>query len=224
MRQMNCSTRTMIDFEEFILDGDFPCVAGKAALARGQIKYCLGNDIRDSSSDLEITNKLQSFAEVCSSESLFVSFAAIYQNTPPLSETEFERYLWDRLQGMHNIDSQMFEWDEQVNSDPDSPHFSMSIGGKGFYIIGLHPHSNRPARQFPRTALVFNLHNQFELLRSEGSYAGIKETILARDQKLSGGANPMIAEYGQISEARQYSGRMVNSMWKCPFHAAERIK
>jgi FPC/CPF motif-containing protein YcgG len=36
---------------------------------------------------------------------------------------------------------------------------------------------------------------------------------------LQGTVNPMLAEFGEQSEARQYSGRDVGEIWKCPFHA-----
>ena len=44
------------------------------------------------------------------------------------------------------------------------------------------------------------------------------EKILGRDEARAGSRNPMLAQHGTISEARQYSGRMVNEGWQCPFH------
>ena len=63
------------------------------------------------------------------------------------------------------------------------------------------------------------LKSVFELLREKGSYAGIRSTILERDIKLSGDLNPMLAQHGQASEARQYSGMAAGAEWQCPFHA-----
>ena len=84
-------------------------------------------------------------------------------------------------------------------------------------MIGLHPNASRPARRFAYPMLVFNLHDQFERLREHGTYEKMRETILARDEKLAGDINPMLAKYGESSEARQYSGRMVDDEWQCPF-------
>ena len=84
-------------------------------------------------------------------------------------------------------------------------------------MIGLHPNASRPARRFARPMLVFNLHDQFEQLREQGTYEKMRETILARDEKLAGDINPMLATYGESSEARQYSGRQVAEDWQCPF-------
>ena len=64
--------------------------------------------------------------------------------------------------------------------------------------------------------LVFNLHAQFERLRAEGRYEKLRASILERDQALAGSVNPMLARHGEASEARQYSGRVVDADWRCP--------
>src|SRR5690606_17759944 len=101
--------------------------------------------------------------------------------------------------------------------DPEDPHFSLSFGNEAFFVVGLHPGASRPARRFRRPAMVFNLHDQFEPLRSEGRYERMSEVILERDEKLAGSRNPMLARHGTVSEARQYSGRKVSEDWSCPF-------
>ena len=45
----------------------------------------------------------------------------------------------------------------------------------------------------------------------------MREKILKRDEDWSGSINPMLAVHGSISEARQYSGRVVGEDWECPF-------
>lgn len=93
----------------------------------------------------------------------------------------------------------------------------MSFGGEAFFVVGLHPGASRPARRFAQPALIFNLHDQFEQLRAEGRYETMREKILRRDEALAGSRNPMLARHGEISEARQYSGRAVDGAWACPF-------
>ena len=105
-----------------------------------------------------------------------------------------------------------------MSSDPDDPHFSLSFGGEAFFVVGIHPNASRPARRFAKPALVFNLHDQFERLRAEGRYEGMREKILVRDEALAGSRNPMLERHGAASEARQYSGRVVDEGWACPFH------
>ncbi len=105
----------------------------------------------------------------------------------------------------------------------DSPHFSLSFGGEAFFAVGLHPNASREARRFRAPAIVFNLHAQFEQLRADGLYEKLRRTILERDEALQGSTNPMLARHGQVSEARQYSGRAVGGDWNCPFSAKPKV-
>ena len=67
---------------------------------------------------------------------------------------------------------------------------------------------------------MFNLHAQFERLRSDGRYPRMRDIIRRRDSDLQGCPNPMVADHGTASEARQYSGRAVPDDWAPPFRAA----
>jgi len=96
----------------------------------------------------------------------------------------------------------------------------LSFGGEAFFLVGLHPNASRPARRFERPAVIFNLYEQFERLRAAGKYEAMREKILVRDEALAGSRNPMLARHGEISEARQYSGRAVGADWGCPFRYA----
>ena len=129
---------------------------------------------------------------------------------------EFESALWNFLQKLHNYDDA--PWDQTVNPDPNDPNFSLSLKGKAFYIIGMHPGSARLARRTPYFTIVFNLHGQFEKLRDMGIYQRVKKRIRQRDMELQGSINPVLADYGSDSETKQYSGRVVEQEWKCPFH------
>ncbi len=135
-----------------------------------------------------------------------------------MSETQFEALLWRRLQSLHHLDNQAgVGWAEDVSNDPASPQFSMSVGGAAYFVVGLHPGASRAARRFNRPALIFNPHDQFKRLQADGRYAQIKKTVRARDTKIDGDINPMLADFGEASEALQYSGRRVGGDWRCPF-------
>lgn len=218
---LNKTPKIESDFQKFIDQADFPCLGAKSALARDQIHFYTADDIKTATSDAKIVKELQLFSSHTSAESVFVSFVVLFENSPSMDETDYERYLWKRLQAMHELDAIDYGWDKNVSSDPASAQFSMSIGGKAFYIVGLHPEASRPARRFYRPAMIFNLHSQFELLRDEGRYLRIREKILKRDMEVAGSINPVLATHGEISEARQYSGRNVENGWKCPFHAKD---
>jgi FPC/CPF motif-containing protein YcgG len=206
------------DLRAFVASPDFPCVGAKAALRRHQLEILVVPDIRHGGSDKLITRRLQDFAiRHDGDDTMFVSQAVIFQNDTQLSEAEFETHLWQRLTSLHAIDRQDYQWDPSVDSDPDSPHFSLSIGGKGFFVVGLHPNASRAARRFRHPTLVFNLHAQFEKLRQEGRYETIRNKTIERDIALQGSANPMLARHGEASAAKQFSGRAVSSNWKCPF-------
>jgi FPC/CPF motif-containing protein YcgG len=152
----------------------------------------------------------------------FVSFIAGFGVGGVDSEIAFERALWGHLQAMHEVDRRSFAWDPQVNSDPAHPEFSFSIGGRGFFVVGLHPHASRMARRTQQPTIVFNAHEQFEALRRRGKFEMMKQMIRARDLAYQGSINPVLENFGAASEARQYSGRAVPSDWDCPFHPKTR--
>lgn len=146
------------------------------------------------------------------------SLAVVFEAPLDLSEEEFEQHIWDRIQSLADKDHWRGQpYDQRVSADPDNPHFSLSFGGEGYFVVGLHPGASRPARRFRRPTMVFNLHDQFERLREEGRYERMREKILERDRQLAGDINPMLARHGEASEACQYSGRKVDKDWTPPF-------
>lgn len=205
--------------EAHVAAPDFACVGAKAALAKGTLEVLACDRIDSSWDDLRIHDGLLHFAREYQAEpELFRSFAVVFEGPLELDEHAFEAALWERVQSLSDKDVwRGLEYDERVSADPSDPHFSLSFGGEAFFIVGLHPHASRPARRFARPTLVFNLHDQFERLRAEGRYETMREKIMLRDEAIAGSRNPMLARHGEASEARQYSGRMVNPSWRCPF-------
>jgi FPC/CPF motif-containing protein YcgG len=198
---------------------NFPCVGAKAALARGTLEVLACDRIDSAWDDVRIHDALLTFAAAYKREkTLFRSFAVIFEGPADLDESAFEAALWERVQSLSDKDVwRGQDYDGRVSADPANPHFSLSFGGEAFFIVGLHPHASRPARQFERPALVFNLHDQFEQLRAEDKYETMREKIMVRDEAIAGSRNPMLARHGEASEARQYSGRAVDRDWKAPF-------
>jgi FPC/CPF motif-containing protein YcgG len=200
-----------------IEDHAFPCVGAKAALARDAVQVVEGGDLRRADSDAAVLEAIGRFASTHDHDVVFASLVVAYPRTQRLTEAAFEAALWERLQALHALDRD-HAWDLTVSSDPADPAFSMSLGGRAFYIVGLHEGASRPARRIAGAALVFNLHSQFEALRADGRYDKLSEAIRARDIALAGSINPMLSRHGEASEARQYSGRQVGDDWRCPFH------
>ena len=197
----------------------FPCVGAKAALAKGNLTVLACDRIDSAWDDLLIHDGLLGFTQDYHAHpGLFRSFAAVFVGPDDLSEEAFEHALWDRVQSLSDKDAWRGQgYDDRVSADPSNPHFSLSFGGEAFFIVGLHPQASRPARRFAHPTLVFNLHDQFEQLRAEGKYEGMREKILLRDEALAGSRNPMLQRFGENSEARQYSGRQVEEDWEAPF-------
>ena len=207
---------------EHVAAQHFPCVGAKAALARGTLDVVGARDLTSAWDDVRIHDRLRCFAAQYRQEpTLFRSLAIVFEGPAVMTEPEFERNLWDRLQSLSDKDVWLGQpYDPSVSADPGDPHFSLSFGGEAFFVVGLHPGASRPARRFAFPTLVFNLHDQFELLRAQGKYEGMREKILTRDEALAGSRNPMLARHGETSEARQYSGRAVGPDWRCPFRYA----
>jgi FPC/CPF motif-containing protein YcgG len=221
---MNKNDSLTESFRNFISDEKFPCVGAKAALSKGTMHVIVARSLDSNWDDRRIYDGLQDIvAAYRRDRALFQSFAVLFEGPFGIDERQFERMMWSRAESLTNKDV----WsgrrqDERVSSDPEDPHFSLSFDGEAFFVVGLHPNASRPARRFACPTMVFNLHDQFEQLRALGKYDRMKEKIVERDVALAGDANPMLAEHGTISEARQYSGRVVEQDWKCPFNPVPR--
>jgi uncharacterized protein len=124
--------------------------------------------------------------------------------------------LWEQLAELHELDREHHEWDETVSRDPADPRFAFSFAGRAFFVVGLSPQAERWARRFPWPLLAFNAHFQFEKLREDGRFEGIRDTVRQRDANIEGDVNPNVEDFGEHTEARQYSGRSVPNDWSCP--------
>lgn len=210
-------------FESFIESDRFPCVGAKAALVRDRLTIVVAESIESPRDDLRIYTALREFGSNLDRETAVVqSFVVLFRQPVEQDEHQFEKALWHRLQSLHNLDVVSGEaWHPGVADDPNSAHFSMSIGSNAYFVVGLHPGASRPARCFERPVMVFNSHQQFETLREDGRYKKMQSIIRERDAALAGHINPMLDDYGERSEARQYSGRRVEEDWECPFETQE---
>ncbi len=202
-------------FADFVREPRYPCAMAKSVLARNAAEFSQYERLGDARSAQQMCKDLyRSLASVRDSP---WSFIAMFPQERVTGEADFEQRLWRHLQLMHDYDAQRHDWDRSVSRDPADASFSFSIGGRAWYVIGMHPGASRHARRMPMVTLVFNPHAQFEKLRESGKYASLRDYIRNRDRKLQGSINSMLADHGAVSEARQYSGRAVPAEWKCPF-------
>ena len=206
-------------FRNHVRDAGFPCVGAKSALANGRMDFIVARDLASGWDDLRVFPALTETVDRYRKErAVFRTLIVLFEETRPIDESGFETLLWERIQSLTDKDEWLgFASDPSVSDDPENPHFSLSFGGEAFFVVGLHPLASRPARRFEVPGMVFNLHDQFEVLRAQGRYEKLRGSILARDEALAGTMNPMLARHGEASEARQYSGRAVNDDWACPF-------
>jgi len=207
-------------FRAFVGRAGFPCLAAKSAVRRRDYELGVYDALASAQASDALASDLAEFTRRAPpGDDRFTAFVAVFTGRAPVSERAFERRLWTQLQRLHERDDPVAGWDPAVSADPDDPRFSFSFGGRAFFVVGLHPRNSRLARRFRWPALVFNPHAQFERLRSEGRYERLRALIRQRDIALQGSPNPNLADFGERSEARQYSGRETTSAeWRCPFH------
>ncbi|MEG9327862.1 guanitoxin biosynthesis heme-dependent pre-guanitoxin N-hydroxylase GntA [Salinimicrobium catena] len=208
---------TKKQYDEFILEKDHPCLMAKTVFSMDQVDLHEYENFGSRETAEIMLKDLKNYVEKYDFESNdFFTFMAVFKGEKNYSEEEFEQLLWQQLQHLHEADDS--PWDKAVKPDPEDPNFSFSLAGKAFYIVGMHPNSSRKARQAPYPTMTFNLHWQFEKLREMNTYHTVRDKIRERDIELQGSINPMLEDFGENSEARQYSGRKVGEEWKCPFH------
>lgn len=204
-------------FRSFILDPQYTCVGAKSAVHSGSYRLGVYDRLGGESATVALARDLAAFTRrIDEIGGAFATYVALFERTQDADESGFERALWSQLQSLHDVDTAM--WDASVSDDPEDPRFSFSFAGVAFFIVGLHPGSGRLSRRFPWPALIFNPHAQFEGLREAGKYERMQTVIRVKERALQGDINPALDEYGKDSEARQYSGRLVERDWIPPFH------
>ena len=212
-------------FRALVLHPSFSCLGAKSALRSGGYQMGIYDELGSTEATRALARDLSAFAGTLDNEVddadadhavRLTTFVASFLRPVPGDEAEFERLLWAQLQALHDGEPTQ-SWDPSVSSDPEDAHFSFSIAGSAFFVVGLHAASTRWARRFAWPTLVFNPHEQFERLRQDGHFGRLQGLIRARERTLQGSLNANLTDFGEQSEARQYSGRPVGEDWRCPF-------
>lgn len=209
-------------FLEFLGGATYPCVGAKSALARGTIETHEFRSLGDPHNDQPLVDGISRFVarieDSASDTNTVHSYAAIFRGPFNMDELRFESSLWSQLWRMHKLDVLAGNCPaDDVSNNTASPRFSLSMAGHPFFLIGLHPFASRIARRFSHPVMVFNSHRQFEKLKEDGRFEKMQAATRSRDTELQGSVNPNLAEFGEASEARQYSGREVEDGWRCPY-------
>lgn len=209
-------------FLDFIRGDSYPCVGAKTAVARGTVETREFSALGDEGNDRPLLEGLSRFVTTIEAnttdDEIVNSYVALFDGPFDMDELQFESAMWDQLWRLHQLDVLAGNpLADDVSHDTESPQFSLSIAGHPFFVIGLHAQSSRLARRFDHPALVFNSHRQFKKLKANGLFERMQTATRGRDMELQGSLNPNLADFGEASEARQYSGRKVEDDWKCPY-------
>ena len=210
---------TVVDaaFRAFVGDTGFPCLAGKGVVNANGYECIAYGALATGRSTRALARDLASFVENSDDDARLRAFVAVFPEATCADEPAFEHQLWAQLQGLSDADDEG-QWDETASEDPDDSRFSFSFRGCAMFVVGLHPISSRLARRFRWPALVFNPRSQFERLRETGRFERLRGAVRDRELALQGSLNPNLSDFGDQSDARQYSGRATEADWKCPFH------
>jgi uncharacterized protein len=197
-------------FAAYVQDPSFPCVGARSAFNTRRTRFGEYQGLGDGYPVDALRADLEQFSrEFPDPGHSPVTFIAMFGEGVE-TEEQFVRQMWQHLQKIDQHDCRAFDWDPAVSSDPSHASFS-------FFLVGLSPVASRLARRAPMPCLVFNFHNQFESLRASGKFASMQKVIRKADVALQGSINPVLAHFGEASEARQYSGEAVADDWECPF-------
>ena len=214
---MNLKEEVFNDYYNFLSNKAFPCVAAKDAMAKGNIKLFVADNIACPKDDKAILNFMYRFTNFYrKSGKGFYSAAVIFKQPEIINEEMFDALLWQRLIALRSLDALQYPYDSRVEANPKDSNFSFSLMEEAYFIVGLNPMSSRPARRFKYATLVFNPHAQFEAMKKDARYEKMKTIVRKRDISFSGSVNPMLTDFGEASEVYQYSGKNYDSQWKCP--------
>jgi FPC/CPF motif-containing protein YcgG len=190
-----------------IRQSSFPCVMAKAVERSGRISLFEAERLCDPETVIKFHEEIGKFLDHFRSDNKLSSFVLSCDPADYSDFKKFENDFWIFLKLLRAFDQKLYPHDPRVSADPRDPEFSFSIRSEAFFLLLLHPDSPRWARRFPRPAIVFNAHIQFERLRAQGVFAKVRSLIRFRDEELQGTINPMLSDYGERSEVYQYVGR-----------------
>ncbi|MFE2205056.1 guanitoxin biosynthesis heme-dependent pre-guanitoxin N-hydroxylase GntA [Streptomyces rubiginosohelvolus] len=208
------------DLCRWLISDSFSCLGARIAVRHDSLRVVALGEMGTQATTQNLHAEITEFTEALLREDEnFATFVALFNTPLQLSELAFEERVWAQLQALHEVDRKQHPWASDVSSDPETADFGFSVAGHPFFVVGLHPEASRISRRFRVPGLAFNSHQQFRRLKASGLYGGLQQSIRAREIRLQGSINPALADFGEVSEARQYSGRPPTEEWICPFSA-----
>ncbi|MFB8038750.1 guanitoxin biosynthesis heme-dependent pre-guanitoxin N-hydroxylase GntA [Streptomyces sp. NPDC056004] len=203
----------------WIMGEEFSCLAAKSAVRRKTLTLVQLGKMGSSDTTSDLHTAISEFvSEELSPNENFATLVAVFEEPNGLTEPEFDELMWQQLTDLHHLDlDRGFAWAPDVAEDPASPDFAFSLAGHPFFVVGMHEHASRISRRYDGPALAFNSNHQFRRLKQSGVYYGLQRRIRQREERLQHSINPNLTEFGEASDARQYSGSATDEQWRCPF-------
>ncbi|MFT7400900.1 MAG: FPC/CPF motif-containing protein YcgG [Hydrogenophaga sp.] len=152
-------------FSSYVLERSTPCVMARCMVNRKQVFLASCGELGDADRCADVYHDLHEVLAASEADSSLYSLLAVSPSQASHMEKAFARALWDQLNGIHQVDRNLFFWGSCVSQDPADPKLSFSVGGTAWYVVGLHPGASRSSRQFAVPTLISNRHAQFSALR-----------------------------------------------------------
>ena len=207
------------EIKNLLSQKNYPCVAALQSFHRNDYWLKTYSNFGKVHQRSELRNNLlQYIEEQAKNGSNYFTFWAVFKDMEDLSEEEFEKLLWDELSSLASVETLEQDKDKRFSTNPEEKNFCFSIGGKAFFVVGLHPKSSRISRRFPWPTLIFNLFEQFDNLMKLNLYHPMVKLNRQRDTKFQGDVNPMVEAHDESWETIQFSGKNNPPEGKCPFH------
>ncbi|MFE0348877.1 guanitoxin biosynthesis heme-dependent pre-guanitoxin N-hydroxylase GntA [Streptomyces griseoluteus] len=196
------------DWADWISGRSFACTGGSSSLRQGLLHHVPLNSLSDESAVRKMHSALTEVSPLVAEQgSEFMSLLFTFEDDCGDDAAGFHEELWAGMRSLRRIDrTQGYQQAPGSSSDLRSPWFAISAAETAYFVLGLHPRSDRFARRSPGAGLVFNSHLQFDRLRARGVYEPMKKRIRERERRLQPEANPTSTDFGQATEAPQYSG------------------
>ena len=150
--------RTLLrQLSNFILEKDYPCERIKTVFSQGKVKLKSYRVLGSIEAAEEITTDLKTYISEFKREyNTLTAFIAVFINQKIEDKDEFDRLLLQQLKFIKQCDQ--IHDAPPVNPVPGTDNYCLSIVGKPFHIIGLHPKEERETHQAPYPCLAFIQH------------------------------------------------------------------
>ena len=95
-------------FSSYVLDGSHPCVMARPMVNRKQVFLASYGGLGATEHCADVCHDLYEVLAASEADSSLYSLVAVFPSNASHTEKAFERALWDQLNGMHQLDRNLF--------------------------------------------------------------------------------------------------------------------